>query len=86
MERSVAEHSAWGKYFSATEAVVVNFPRTCHKQEGHKLNVATARDAKNVFERRHEVVALHEQLGRGDVENPNSMANETGRSVRLKSS
>ena len=59
-----------GKYFRATEAFVVNFPRTCHKQEGQKLVVATARDAKIVFERRHEVVALHEQLGRGDVEKP----------------
>ena len=75
-----------GKYFSATEAFVVNFPRTCHKQEGQKLVVATARDAKIVFERRQEVVALHEQLGRGDVENPGSIANETGRTVRLKSS
>ena len=45
----------------------------------------TARDAKIVFERRHEVVALHEQLGRGDVESPSSIVNETGRTVRLKS-
>ena len=75
-----------GKYFRATEAFVVNFPRTCHKHEGQKLVVETARDTNIVFERRHEVVALHEQLGRRDVENPSSIANETGRTVRLKSS
>ena len=69
------------KIFSATEAFVVNFPRTCHKQEGQKLVVQTAQDAKIVFERRHEVVALHEQLGRGDVENSKSSANETGRTA-----
>ena len=86
MDRSVVLRHCLGKYFRATEAFVVNFLRTCHKQEGQKLVVATARDAKIVFERRHEVVALHGQMGRGDVENPSSIVNETGRTVRLKSS
>ena len=47
MERSV--EIDW-ENTSATEAFIVNFPRTCHQQEGQKLVVATARDAKIVFE------------------------------------
>ena len=56
---------------------------TCMSISGKRKS---ARDAKIVFERRHEVVALHEQLGRGVEENHGSIANETGRTVRLKSS
>ena len=86
MERSVVEYPAWENTSAQRKRSLLTFLALAMSKRARSLSWKQPGTQTSCLNGDTKIVALHEQLGRGDVENPSAIANDTGRTVRLKSS